>query len=107
MSDEARAARAIRFNKIGAGVMLGLVALSAVLILIGALPFDARRGLNLVVGIGLAALLFYTARSGQKDLDDPAGIEPRFQREAVTVSAVLLVAGFALVVGILMWGLLG
>jgi hypothetical protein len=107
MSDGAKAAMAIRFNRIASAVMLGLVAVSAVLILVGALPFDARSGLNLLFGIGLAALLFYTARSGQKDLDDPAGIEPRFQRGAVTLSAVLLVAGFALVVGIILWGLLG
>lgn len=106
MSDEAKAARAIWVNRIGAAVMLGLVVLTAVLILVGALPFDARSGLNLVFGIGLAAVLYLTARSGQRDLDDPAGIEPRVQREALTVSAGVLVVGFVVVVGVIVWGLL-
>lgn len=106
-TDEAKAVRAIRFNRIGARVTLALVALYALLMLVGALPFDARSGLNLVLGIGLAALKLLTAQSAQKDLDDPAGIETRFQRGAVTMSAALLVVGFATVVGIIAWGLLG
>ena len=73
MNDEAKVARVIRLNTIAGGVIVGLVALSAVLVVVGALTLDGRAVMSLAFGLVLASLMFLTARSAKRDLADPAG----------------------------------
>jgi hypothetical protein len=107
MSDDAKIARVVRINTIAGRVILGVVVLSAALIVVGALPWDGRAIASLVFGIVLASFMFVTARSARQDLIDPAGRERRFQSESLVWSAILLVAGLVAVVGIIVWGVLG
>ena len=63
-SDERRGQgrQVIRLNTIAGGVIVGLVALSAVLVVVGALTLDGRAVMSLAFGLVLASLMFLTAR---------------------------------------------
>ena len=106
MTDDAKFGMVIRINTIGGIVLLGMVAMTVGLLLVGALPWDARAIVGLVFGLVLASLAFLTARSAKQDRADPAGVESRFETGALAWSAVLLGTGLVVVVGIVVAGLL-
>jgi hypothetical protein len=105
MNDAARFAWVIRINKIGGGAMLGLVALCGWLVLIGALPADGSFVVRVVFGLVLALIMFRTAYLARRERDDPSGADRRFQQEALTMSAIVVLVSFAVVVGLIAWGL--
>lgn len=106
MNDKANLTRAIRINAIGGTVFLGVGVLTLGLVAVGVLPVDTQLVVALVFGFVMAGLMFLTARSLRQDRDDPAGIERRFQSQAVAWSAGLLAVGLVAVVGVIGWGLL-
>jgi hypothetical protein len=106
MNDTAKLTRAIRINMIGGALILAAAALTLVLVAAGILPMDARVAVSIVFGFVITGLAFLTARGLRLDRDDPAGMERRFQRQAVSWSAGLLVVGLVAVVGVIAWGLL-
>ena len=106
MNDAAKLTRAIRINVIGGTLILALAALTLVLVAAGILPMGTQVVVSLVFGFVIAGLAFLTAGSLRQDRDDPAGIERRFQSQAVSFSAVLLAVGLVAVVGVIAWGLL-
>jgi len=106
LNDTANLTRAIRINGIGGTVFLGVAALTLVLVAAGVLPLNTQLVVLLVFSLVMAGILFLTARSLRQDRDDPAGIERRFQSQAVSWSAGLLAVGLVAVVGVIAWGLL-
>jgi hypothetical protein len=106
MNDTAKLTRAIRVNVIGGTLILAFAALTVVMVAAGILPMDTQVVVSLVFGFVIAGLAFLTARSLRQDRDDPAGIERRFQSQAVSWSAGLLAVGLVAVVGVIAWGLL-
>jgi hypothetical protein len=106
MNDTAKLTRAVRINVIGGTVFLGVAALTFVLVVAGVLPLGTQLVVLLVFGFVMAGLMFLTARSLRQDREDPAGIERRFQSQAVSWSAALLAVGLVAVIGVIAWGLL-
>lgn len=106
MNDTAKLARAIRVNVVGGVLFLGLVAVTLVLIVAGVLPLDTQLVVSLAFGFVMAGLMFLTARSLRQDRDDPAGVERRFQSQAVSWSAGLLAVGLVAIIGVIAWGML-
>lgn len=105
MTDRRRLAQVILLNRV-IGLALVIIAVVGVaLIALGSLPSDAGMFVRLGFAAVLGVVALATARAGQQDLNDPAGIEQRFERGAMVWSAVLLFAGLAAVIAIIAWGL--
>jgi hypothetical protein len=109
MNDSTKMTRAIRANTVGGAALLMIAAVEIVLVLAGAVSWEAGMALPLgsaaVSGV-FALLIAWTLR---KDRDDPDGIERREQRlEAGVVvwGGLLVVVALVLVVAIILWGLL-
>ena len=106
-NDVAKINRAIRINEIAGGLMLAVTAVSIVLVVSGIVSFGPRVVLWLVFGLVPAVLTLWTARSIRRDRDDPAGIERRFEVTATRLGAAVIVIGLAVVIGVIVWGLMG
>lgn len=108
MNDDAKLVRVIRINAIGGSVMLGLLVLTGVLIVAGALPWDYGTAVQLgLLGLLPTALAFLIVWSARRDLVDPAGRERRYQQAALAFGAGVIVVGLLVVVGVIAWGLAG
>lgn len=106
MTDDAKLATVIRINFIGGSVMLAAIGVTAILIWIGALPWDAGMMVRLAFfGLVPTALAFVTAWAARRDLADPAGRERRYQQSAAVIGASVIVVGLAVVLGLIVWGI--
>ncbi len=109
MNDTAKITRAIRLNTAAGVLMLATVGLSLVLVLVGAIQWEARMALGLGMGAMTGSFALLTAWGLRLDRDDPAGIERRVRRleaGAVVWGAALLLVALLAVAGIIAWGLL-
>ena len=106
MNDTAKIDRAIRLNVIGGGLMLGIAAVSTVLIASGLVSFGPRAVVWIALTAVSASLSLWTARSMRQDRDDPAGIERRYESGATALGAAVIVVSVVAVVGLIAWGLL-
>lgn len=106
MDDDAALTRVVRINVIAGSVLVALLVLTAVLVLLGALPWDIGLATRVgIFGIVPATLAFVTAWAAHRDVIDPSGRERRYQQGAVAVAAGVIVLGIVAVAGTVVWGL--
>lgn len=105
--DRVRVDRVIWLNVIGGLLMLAIVAVSVALLATNLVPVGPRSVVWLAFGVVSASLTLWTARSMKQDLDDPAGIDRRYEAMAMRLGAGVVVLGLAAVIGVIAWGLVG
>lgn len=107
MNETTRLDRAIRINVVGGSLMIGTAVLAAVLIASGLVSVGSLTVVSVAFAAVTGLLLLWMARSMRRDRDDPAGIERRYESEASTVGAAVIVVGLVVVLGLIVRGLVG